>query len=366
MRKDLLQDVMEDGTPKFVAKQIVGMLMDDEDSGDSLSSDGIPKDSDDSDDSVPMPSDSSMESDDKDDAISIKSAKEPVKRRYYGKRNQLESNWYKRYIEDPNTIQKLLNDPTHRDTKEFKGLFRVDYAVFQLLTELYVTKGWYDPNRKDVCGNKCSDIRLLILGVLNTLGHASSRTVLQSNTNIDVEVHRLFFRDFCQNMASIKDDYIYLPWNNSELHEVQSLYATVGLPGCCGSIDVVHIGWDACPSNLLHLYKGKESYPSIAYEVIVNQKRFIMAITVGHPGARNDKHICRLDDALRSIKEGWLGEKEWWSYNSVDNDSISINKGFYLICDGGYLRWPTLICPIKVSERYIRLSKVIESTRKDV
>ena len=136
MRKELMRDVMEDGTPRFVARQIVGMLMDDDDSGESSASDGIPKDSSDSSDSVPMPSDSSSSDSSKNDDNSVESTKEPAKQRYYGRRNQNESNWYKRYIEDPNTIQKLTNDPTHRDTKEFKGLFRVDYAVFQLLVEL--------------------------------------------------------------------------------------------------------------------------------------------------------------------------------------------------------------------------------------
>ena len=83
-------------------------------------------------------------------------------------------------------------------------------------------------------------------------------------------------------MASIRDHYIHLPRNAVELKQVQKSYATIGLPGCTGSIDVVHIGWNACPANLLHLYKGKESYPSIAYEVIVNQAREIMAVSVGH------------------------------------------------------------------------------------
>ena len=131
--------------------------------------------------------------------------------RYFKKRNQYESNWWIRYLATDEIRSTLSSDATHRDTKEFKGLFWVDYVVFKQLKDLYLHKGWYDPNCKDICGNKCSDIELLILGALHTLGHAATRTVLQSNTNIDKEVHRLFFWTFCSKIASLKDEYIYLP-----------------------------------------------------------------------------------------------------------------------------------------------------------
>ena len=232
---------------------------------------------------------------------------------------------------------------------------------------LFLTEGWYDPSKRDATGHLCSNLELLVLGVLFRLGNGScSRWAIQTGTNIDKEVHRRFFQLFTSKIAGIQGRYISLPKDEVSLRYVTRDYAALGLPGCCGSIDVVHIGWDACPANLLHLFKGKESYPSIAYEVIVNQRREIMSVTNGHPGARNDKHICRLDDQLLSLSngDGWLSEKEWWAFG--EDDKTLVEKGLYLICDGGYLRWPTLICPIKVSERFLQLSKVIEGARKDV
>ncbi len=45
-------------------------------------------------------------------------------------------------------------------------------------------------------------------------------------------------------------------------------------------------------------------------------------------------------------------------------------KGLYLICDNGYLQWPTLICPFMQSQNSGRLedyySANLESMRKDV
>ena len=111
-------------------------------------------------------------------------------RRTYIKRQQFESNWYVGYLESEEKRETLREDPTHRDTKEFKGLFRVSFTIFEDIVDLHNQYKWYDNNRFDVCGVKCSDIELLVLGALHTLGHGESRWVNQSNTNIDKEVHR--------------------------------------------------------------------------------------------------------------------------------------------------------------------------------
>ena len=47
-----------------------------------------------------------------------------------------------------------------------------------------------------------------------------------------------------------------------------NVYAKMGLPGCVGSTDVVHVKWDRCPVRLYHLCKGKEGYPSLAIPLL--------------------------------------------------------------------------------------------------
>ena len=350
----------EDGVPSNIARSVASMIVgSDSSSGTSSSSyDNVKGES---------MSESSSSTDDEDALIdSIKDPKMPATRRRYPKRDPFNSNWWQRYLTD-NARAILLSDETHRDTKEFKGLFRISFKVYEELVDMHVKRGWYDTKKTDCVGNLCSNLNLLVLGALHTLANGQQRWTVQSNTNIDKDVHRRFFKAFVHNMASVSSEYISMPRDSVELQRVQKLYSRVGLPGCVGSIDVVHIGWDACPANLIHLFKGKESFPSIAYEVIVNQTREIMSVTVGHPGARNDKHICRMDDALSALSTGWLANQQWWAYcDASDENKVSVEQGYYLICDGGYLRWPTLICPIKVSTRYLKLSKVIESTRKDV
>jgi len=40
------------------------------------------------------------------------------------------------------------------------------------------------------------------------------------------------------------------------------------LPGCGESVDVVNVKWSKCPAGDYNHVKGKEGYPSVAFEVI--------------------------------------------------------------------------------------------------
>jgi hypothetical protein len=139
-------------------------------------------------------------------------------------------------------------------------------------------------------------------------------------------------------MSSIKEQFIFFPSDES-LKFVCEKYAQLGLPGCVGLVDCVHIGWSKCPTQHLHLYKGKEGFPLVAYEVVCTAQKFIQSVSQGHPGARNDKHIARTNPAITDLLfgNGWLCPKNW----EVTNNAIGrckVLQGLYLICDGGYNR----------------------------
>ena len=92
-------------------------------------------------------------------------------RRTHKKRNQHQSNWWLRHLDKEESRDTLRYDAGHRDTKEFKGLFRVCFAIFEFLVELHLICDWHDDNRSDACGRKCSESELLALAALHTLGH---------------------------------------------------------------------------------------------------------------------------------------------------------------------------------------------------
>ncbi len=65
-------------------------------------------------------------------------------------------------------------------------------------------------------------------------------------------------------------------------------------------------------------------------------------------GSRNDKHIVKSDGNVLSVGEDWYKTVKWKYFN--DDGELSIETGAYLICDNGYLQWPTLMCPFMRSE----------------
>jgi hypothetical protein len=84
--------------------------------------------------------------------------------------------------------------------------------------------------------------------------------------------------------------------------------------------------------------------------------------------SRNDKDIVKHDNNVRAIRSNQLFTNTTWKYYDA-NGAIKSEQGMYLICDNGYLRWPTSICPYlgadnSTAEGYF--STNLESVRKDV
>jgi hypothetical protein len=67
---------------------------------------------------------------------------------------------------------------------------------------------------------------------------------------------------------------------------------------------------------------------------------------------------------------GWLNSKAWEVTTSLANGEVTkAFNGVYLICDGGYHRWPCLMFPVKAGELgspLMKFSKTLESVRKDI
>jgi hypothetical protein len=145
-------------------------------------------------------------------------------------------------------------------------------------------------------------------------------------------------------------------------------YESIGLWGACGLMAVVHVKWSKCPAGNYNRAKGKEDYPTMAFQVITDYNCRILAVYGPQFGTRNDKKIVKLDPNVRKIRFGWF-TKIWWQYYT-ETGRTGMEKGVYLICDNGYLRWPQLICPYMAEEPCHTeagfLSSYIKSMWKDV
>ncbi len=95
-------------------------------------------------------------------------------------------------------------------------------------------------------------------------------------------------------------------------------YEQVGLPGAMGSVNVVHVKLSNCPVGDFNWSKGKESYPSLAFECITDIDRCILGVFGPQFGSQNNKHIIKIDPHVQSLSKGWLSEVEWQYYDEDD------------------------------------------------
>ncbi len=102
-----------------------------------------------------------------------------------------------------------------------------------------------------------------------------------------------------------------------------SSYEEMGLPGAMGSVDVVHVKWSNCPAGDYNRSKGKELYPSLAFECISDFNRRICHVHGPQFGTRNDKHIVKMDVGVASITGVYLNVT--WKY--YDEYGITVGTG---------------------------------------
>lgn len=162
--------------------------------------------------------------------------------------------------------------------------------------------------------------------------------------------------------------YVHGPRNSDELNTVTSLYSASGFPGCVGSTDCVHVRWEMCPSMWTSVFKnGKHSYCTIAYEMTVDHSKRLMATTRGHYDTTSDKTIVKFDGFIRKVKHDDFYVSVEFKLQ-VDENKWIIERGLYLLVDGGYHKWRIMQCPYKFccEIEKTRWSELAESMRKDV
>jgi hypothetical protein len=184
---------------------------------------------------------------------------------------------------------------------------------------------------------------LLVMSALYRLGHGAGFRSCKALCNISTYEVRKFFHRFLDAMVDMQDKFIALPSDMTSLLRVSKDYEAVGLPGCVGSMDVVHVKWGNCPMGDHNGAKGKEGYPSLAFQCITDYNRRVLSVYGPQFGIRNDKDIVKYDTYVREIWTKRLFKDTIWRYYAADG-RVQHERGVYLICDNGYLPWSTLIC----------------------
>ena len=178
------------------------------------------------------------------------------------------------------------------------------------------------------------------------LGSGCTYDLVEECTNVAQGTIRLFFQNkFCKWGKRLSRDLVQLPETEAEMRHVVGLYERIGLPGCVGSVDCVHLVWDKCPAGYLSQCKGKEKQTTLAFQAVVSHTKRILALSQFFARATNDKTIARYDTAIQRIRgksEALVGLE--WAAFSTDGERKQ-QKGAYFICNGEYHYWQELVSP---------------------
>lgn len=280
----------------------------------------------------------------------------------------LTSCWYVNFLK-PGQTRDMAHELSSSDRfGEFRHWFRMSLAKVEELTRTLIARGYIRRPRSLVRRAEFFErAELLVMSALYILGHGAAFRSVRALTHICMsDIHKFFFV-FLDAFMEMRGEYISLPENIAELNRITRCYEACGLPGACGSMDVVHIKWSACPTGDLNRAKGKEGYPTVAFQCITDFNRRILGVYGPQFGTFNDKHIVKIDQNVREIRKGWMKDVVW-RYFTAEGE-VREERGMYLICDNGYLRWPQSICPYEGANKATLegyFSTNLESVRKDV
>ena len=279
-----------------------------------------------------------------------------------------------------------VDDPEHANGKLFRKRFRLPFPVYQkMLAKLEEHPDFV--SSPDAIGRQPAPLYLKVLACLRVLGRGECFDTCEELSEIVAPTLTEFFHRFIDWLHSQYDIWVRMLSTEVEIQRVLKQYATLGYPGCLGSIDCCHVHWDRCPADQTNENTGKEGYPSRSFEVrvpchlcsamsstdyvcaqlVCDHTGKILASTVGFCGSWNDKTIVKFDGAVYALRSSPRYNRRKFQVYGADK-SLRDLEGLYFICDGGYHHWLELICPWRHCnlEAVIRWSKRLESVRKDV
>lgn len=273
--------------------------------------------------------------------------------------------WYKLF----KRLDEGSGNDEDYDYRLFRRRFRLPFPVFKYLVQICEEKNVFR-----VLYHECKiPIELKIMACLRILGRDLVADDISAFSGIAESTVYSIFKDFVKNFCQdFFTAFVHLP-SEIELAKSSAVFETLGLPGCFGSIDGVKVHWDKCPAEKKNLCTGKEKFPSLAFQCIVNHARKIYHISNHYWGGCTDISMSYWDDVTRNLLLGTMDkvseELENHIFITEDMDgNRTIWKGCYLISDQGYLKRSCFIDPSRLSfERIYQLwSEWLESVRKDV
>ena len=203
----------------------------------------------------------------------------------------------------------MLKDPFLHDddsflAKQFRRRFRIPFRFFnEWLVPQCEENNIFGLKRKadgSVFGIIPLEIKILI--ALRILGRGNCCDDLNEFTQVGESTCNNYFKQFVKAFSARFKEKFISPAKGDDLKQVIEVYSRHGFPGACGSMDCTHIPRRMCPVELTNLCTGKEGYPTLSFQCLVDHSRKIRHVSKSFFGAMNDKNICEVDSFI--ISEG--------------------------------------------------------------
>ena len=259
--------------------------------------------------------------------------------------------------------EPTVNNPMSRHRKIFRRRFRLPFPVFQFLVKLCNDHNIFQSIYKTKIPTEAK-----VLACLRWLGRDDcADSIFESSSGIIGESTAYpIFQKFVKGIVTyIYPVFVQFP-TGKELDKVMHTYSQLVLPGAVGSMDCTHVKWMACPKGERFGAVGKEGFPTLSFQVVVDHRKKVLHVSQWFLGATPDKTICKNDLFSLGVINGSLQDISYELYNAAGEKYKC--KGAYVIVDGGYINSPALIDPDKhrLSRDQVLWSEWLESVRKDV
>ncbi len=276
---------------------------------------------------------------------------------------------------DANALKlNTIDDESSLDGKYFRRRFRMPFSLFQSLIGGMLRERWFPkfgPQGEgplDAAKNRGASLQVKVLSVLRVLGRGLVFDECQDGSGCGEEAVRVFFHAFVAIFSKrLFQVAVKAPSTIEEVTTTTGIYQKLGMGAALGSTDCTHIYLGNCPNKFRIPCTGRSGKPSMSYSVTCDHARKIFYCSCGFMGSKNDKHISTLDSFISSVKDLELYNSFEWHVD-VDESSTETRRGVFLLCDGGYHKWPHMICGLKhTSSKWHTLWSIqLESVRKDV
>ena len=133
----------------------------------------------------------------------------------------------------------------------------------------------YDPYFKcsvDCCGLPSFSSHQKITCALQYMAYGGAADQLDENLRFGESTVALVVDKFCRDIIHLFGSTYLRPPNQEDMENILAGYERKGWIGCMGCIDVMKWVWKNCPMAWRGAYQGREKYPTIALEAIVDSR----------------------------------------------------------------------------------------------